>query len=108
MSAIINFKMNIELFNQLTAEQAFKGKKGTYVNLTMSVEDESRYGDNCGIFLSQTKEEREAKTERLYFGNGRVAWVAPEGIVVAEKESSDEVSSVAAPALAGDTDDLPF
>lgn len=48
---------------------------GKYLNLTVSVEDETnQYGQNVSAYLQQTKEEREAKANRQYLGNGRVFW----------------------------------
>jgi mannose-1-phosphate guanylyltransferase len=40
----------------------------------MSVNDETRYGNNTGIYVSQTQEEREAKKKKTYLGNGKVVW----------------------------------
>lgn len=46
--------------------------KGKYVNITAFVNDEvDQYGNNVAIIVSQTKEEREVKTPRVYLGNGK-------------------------------------
>ena len=72
MSALINFSLNVA---KLPKEKFIAGKDGAvYVNLTMSVNDETRYGNNTGIYVSQTQEEREAKKKKTYLGNGRVVW----------------------------------
>jgi hypothetical protein len=72
MGAIINFSVNLD---KLDKSRIIKGKSGNYLNLTLSVNDEvSQYGDNASIFISQTKEERDAKAQRTYVGNGKVAW----------------------------------
>ena len=56
MSALINFSLNVA---KLPKEKFIAGKDGAvYVNLTMSVNDETRYGNNTGIYVSQTQEER--------------------------------------------------
>lgn len=50
-----------------------KGEKG--VSLTISINDESNeWGQNISAFVSQSKEEREAKKKKFYTGNGRVFW----------------------------------
>ena len=49
---------------------------------------------------SQTKEEREAKVAKTYLGNGKVVWMSPDGVTVAERDDQP----VAEPA----SDDLPF
>jgi hypothetical protein len=51
------------------------GKKGTYANLTISVNDQDdAYGNNVSIWEGQTQEEREAKADRNFLGNGKVVW----------------------------------
>ena len=83
MSAIINYSLRVD---KLPKEKFIAGKDGAvYVNLTMSVNDETRYGNNASIYISQTKEENEAKKQRTYLGNGKVVWNNG-SIVNAEKE----------------------
>ena len=60
---------------KLPKEKFVAGKDGAvYVNLTMAVNEETRYGNNTSIFVNQTKEEREAKKQKQYVGNGKVVW----------------------------------
>jgi len=49
------------------------GKNGKhYVNIGVWINDEAdQYGNNAGITLSQSKEDREAKVKRTYIGNLR-------------------------------------
>ena len=83
MSAIINYSLRVD---KLPKEKFIAGKDGAvYVNLTMSVNDETRYGNNASIYISQTKEENEAKKQRTYLGNGKVVWNNG-SIVNAEKQ----------------------
>jgi mannose-1-phosphate guanylyltransferase len=100
MSALINFSLNVA---KLPKEKFIAGKDGAvYVNLTMSVNDETRYGNNTGIYVSQTQEEREAKKQKTYLGNGKVVW--NNGTIVnAEKEVQEAVQEQPAEA-----DGLPF
>ena len=88
MSALINFSLNVA---KLPKEKFIAGKDGAvYVNLTMSVNDETRYGNNTGIYVSQTQEEREAKKQKTYLGNGKV--VLNNGTIVnATKEVQEAV-----------------
>ena len=59
MSAIINASIRVD---KLPKEKFIKGKDGAvYYNLTISLNDDTRYGNNVAIMDSQTKEEREAK-----------------------------------------------
>ena len=58
MSAIINASIRVD---KLPREKFVKGKDGAvYYNLTVSINDETRFGNNVAIMDSQTKEEREA------------------------------------------------
>jgi hypothetical protein len=83
MSALINFSLNVA---KLPKEKFIAGKDGNvYVNLTMSVNDETRYGNNTAIYVSQTQEEREAKKQKTYLANGKVVWNNG-SIVNAEKQ----------------------
>lgn len=100
MSAIINASIRVD---KLPKEKFVKGKDGAvYYNFTISVNDETRYGNNVAVMDSQTKEEREAKVAKTYLGNGKVVWMSPDGVTVAERD--DQPQAVAEPA----SDDLPF
>ena len=70
MSSIINLKIDV---TKLTKDKLFEGKKGTYANLTVAEnkDGESEYGDTHHIYEAQSKEEREAGTDRVYVGNGK-------------------------------------
>ena len=83
MSALINFSLNVA---KLPKEKFIAGKDGNvYVNLTMAVNDETRYGNNTSVYVNQTKEEREAKKQKTFIGNGKVVWNNG-NIVNAERE----------------------
>ena len=70
MGKIINIKVDV---TKLDKSKFFKGKKGTYANLTVAenMDGESEYGDTHYVFESQSKEERDAKTPKNYLGNGK-------------------------------------
>ncbi len=101
MRALVNFSLRVD---KLPKEKFIAGKDGAvYVNLTMSVNDETRYGNNTGIYVSQTQEEREAKKQKTYLGNGKVVW--NNGTIVnAEKEVQEAVQEHPKEEVA----DLPF
>jgi hypothetical protein len=51
------------------------GKKGKYIPIAITVNDEEDQFGNFGpIIVDQTKEEREAKVPKTYLGNVRVVW----------------------------------
>ena len=98
MSAIINFNLNVA---KLPKEKFVAGKDGAvYINLTMAVNEETRYGNNTSIYVNQTKEEREAKKQKQYVGNGKVVW-NDGNITNAERQESVQET-------VAETSDLPF
>ena len=100
MSAIVNFSINVE---DIDKSKLIKGKKGSYLNLTMSINHETKFGNNASVSISQSKEEREAKEAKTYLGNGKVVWMSDAGVSVAEREQELSTSTSAA-----SQDDLPF
>ncbi len=100
MSTLINASIRVD---KLPKEKFIKGKDGAvYYNLTIAVNDETRYGNNVGIMDSQTKEEREAKKTKLYLGNGKVVWTDG-NVTLAEREEQTTTNQVKE-----ETADLPF
>jgi len=97
MSTLINASIRVD---KLPKEKFVKGKDGAvYYNLTISLGDETRFGNNVALMDSQTKEERDAKKPKNYLGNGKVVWT--DGTVtLAEKEEEKIPETV--------TEDLPF
>lgn len=95
MSAIVNFSLDL---TKLPKEKMIKGKKGTYINLSLSVNDETNdFGQNASVFISQTKEEKDQK--KNYVGNGKVVWT--DGTCVKATANDAVVEEVA-------SSDLPF
>jgi hypothetical protein len=76
--------------------------EGKWLNITISVNNETKYGNNCGVYESLTKEEREAKDKRNYLGNGKVVWTEDGVITLAEKEEKKEEK------VEAEQKDLPF
>lgn len=97
MAVVINFSNNVEKFPK---DKYIKGKKGVYQNLTVVLNDEvDQFGFNAKIFVSQTTEERKAKTPKIYVGNGKVVWT--DGKVNTAKQEVVQASE-------DDLTDLPF
>lgn len=72
MAQLISLSIDV---TKIKKERLYKGEKGTYLKLTVSLNDEADYyGNSVGCYEEQTKEEREAKTQRNYLGNGKVIW----------------------------------
>ena len=100
MSALINFSLDVAALPKEKFVSAKNGK--VFINITMSVNDETRYGNNTGIYVSQTQEEREAKKQKSYLGNGRVVWNSGTITNATKEEQQEPVTQVA------EADGLPF
>mgnify|MGYP001292506805 FL=1 len=110
MGAIINASINVA---KLPKEKFIAGKDGAvWYNLTISINDETRYGNNVSITDARTKEERESEKQNLYLGNGKVVWIKDaQGtsgtILLAEREEKAEDARAAVSSELNDSD-LPF
>lgn len=79
MGATINFSLDL---SKIDKTRIVQGKKGTYYNVTVFVNDqEDQYGNNVAVATGLTKEEREAGAKTQYLGNGRV--ISTDGNIVA-------------------------
>jgi hypothetical protein len=100
MSTLINGSIRVD---KLPKEKFIKGKDGAvYYNFTVSVQDETRYGNNVAFMDSQTKEERDAKMPKNYLGNGKVVWTDGTVTLAEREEKQLEV------AVDEQSGDLPF
>ena len=103
MASII--KANINL-NNIPKDKIYHGKKGKYLPITITINDElGNYGDNGPIIVEQSKEEREAKTDKVYLGNVKVVWSNGDNVAAAPRTDQPQQ---AAPAKQEVEDDLPF
>ena len=99
MSAIINASIDL---SKVDKSRIFEKDGRKWLNLSISVNDDTMYGNNVGISISQSKEEREAKTQKTFIGNGKVVWNSGT-IVNAVKEEQAPVNQ-----SEKDDDLLPF
>jgi hypothetical protein len=89
MAGLIAMSLDV---SKLPKEKFIKGKKGVYYNFTVSISDETKYGNNVTMYDAQSQEERKAGKPRQYIGNGKVFWNNG-SIVNAEREAqATEVS----------------
>jgi hypothetical protein len=102
MAGLLNISINVA---DLPKEKFVQGKKGTYYNFTVSVNDDTnQFGQNVSVYDSQTKEEREAKKQKKYIGNGKVVWTDGQMTVVQKTEDVGDVE----PKQVESSDGLPF
>ena len=72
MAGIIKTSINL---NAIHKDKIIIGKKGKYLPIAITVNDEpDQFGNQGPVIVDQTKEEREAKTAKTYLGNCKVVW----------------------------------
>ena len=72
MASII--KASIDL-NKIPKDKIYIGKKGKYLPITITINDEvDQFGNQGPVVVEQSKEEREAKSPKKYLGNVKVVW----------------------------------
>ena len=92
------------LETMLKALNAKLGKESEGVKLTISLSDQTNnYGQNVSVYVSQTKEQREADTPKFYVGNGKTFWSKGETPVPQREEQQ-----APQPVASADDDDLQF
>ena len=102
MASIIKTSINL---NNIPKDKIFVGKKGKYLPITITLNDElDQFGNPGPVVVEQTKEERDAKAAKTYLGNVKVVWTNGDNVDVAPRDNQ----SAPAPAPAAAEPDLPF
>lgn len=71
MSTMIAGYVTLEKLKEIV--KVCESKNETGFKFTASISDTSnQYGQNVSFFAEQTKEQRDAKVNKYYFGNGKV------------------------------------
>ena len=102
MASIIKASINL---NDIPKEKIYVGKKGKYLPITITLNDElDQFGNQGPVVVEQTKEERDAKAPKTYLGNVKVLWTNGTNV-----EPAPRTDAPPAPApAAAPADDLPF
>jgi len=102
MASIIKTSINL---SEIPKDKIFVGKKGKYLPITITLNDEiDQFGNQGPVVVEQTKEERESKQAKTYLGNARVIWSNGQNV---EPAPRDNQPAAAAPASVK-PEDLPF
>jgi hypothetical protein len=102
MASIIKTSINL---NVIPKDKIFNGKKGKYLPITITLNDEpDQFGNQGPVVVEQTKDERDAKAPKTYLGNVKVVWTNGQNVDTAPR---DDNQSAPAPAQAP-AEDLPF
>jgi len=102
MASIIKASINL---NEIPKDKIIIGKKGKYLPITITLNDEvDQFGNQGPVIVDQTKEERETKVAKTYLGNVKVVWTNGDNVNAAPRtDQPQQAAPVAQPA-----DDLPF
>ena len=103
MASIIKTSINL---SEIPKDKIFVGKKGKYLPITITLNDElDQFGNQGPVVVEQTKEERESKQAKTYLGNVKVVWTNGDNVATAPRDNQPQK---AAPAPAAAKEDLPF
>ena len=98
MAGLVNVSLDLSKIDKT------KVKDGKYLNAIVAIgDDTNQYGQNASMYISQSKEEREAKEAKTYIGNGKVVW--NDGNIV-NAERVEQVTNAEQNPQRNDIDDL--
>ena len=102
MASIIKTSINL---NEIPKDKIYVGKKGKYLPITITLNNElDQFGNQGPVVVEQTKEERDAKTPKTYLGNVKVDCTDGNNVNTAPRDNN----SAPATAPAAANEDLPF
>ena len=102
MASIIKTSINL---NDIPKDKIYVGKKGKYLPITITLNNEpDQFGNQGPVVVEQTKEERDAKAPKTYLGNVKVVWTDGNNVDKAPYDSSQPT----VPASPQVEEDLPF
>ena len=104
MASIIKGSINL---NVIPKDKIINGKKGKYLPVTITINDEvDQFGNQGPCVVEQSKEEREAKAPKVYLGNVKVVWTNGQNVEAAPR--TDQPGGAMPPPPPTVADDLPF
>lgn len=107
MASIIKASINL---NNIPKDKIISGKKGKYLPITITINDEvDQFGNQGPLLVEQSKEEREAKMPKVYLGNVKVVWTNGQNVDAAPRMDQGGGAPPPPPQRqAAPMDDLPF
>ena len=101
MALILAASINL---NEIPKDKIIIGKKGKYLPISITLNDElDQLGNQGTVIVSQSTEERAAKQAKTYLGNVKLVWTNGE-----VKKFDNPQQQSAPPVQAAVEDDLPF
>ena len=102
MAIILKTSINL---SEIPKDKIIDGKKGKYLPLTITINNEpDQFGNNGPVVVEQSMEERQAKAQKTYLGNVKVVWTDGQPATVAPRDGQSAPQQQAPVA----NDDLPF
>tara|TARA_R110002073_G_scaffold28936_1_gene91454 strand:- start:1097 stop:1417 length:321 start_codon:yes stop_codon:yes gene_type:complete len=106
MASIIKGSINL---NVIPKDKIINGKKGKYLPVTITINDEvDQFGNQGPFVVEQSKEEREAKVPKVYLGNVKVVWTNGQNVEAAPRTDQPGGAMPPPPPPPTVADDLPF
>ena len=103
MASILKTSINL---SEIPKDKIINGKKGKYLPITITLNDElDQFGNQGPVCVDQTKEERDAKAAKTYLGNVKVVWTNGENVDAAPR---DAATAPPPPQPQAVEEDLPF
>ena len=103
MASIIKASLNLDA---IPKDKIFVGKKGKYLPITITINDElDQFGNQGPVVVEQSKEEREAKVAKTYLGNVKIVWTNGTNVDTAPRDGEQAPTQAQ---TAPQADDLPF
>ena len=104
MASILKTSINL---NAIPKDKIINGKKGKYIPITITVNDDlDQFGNQGPVCVDQTKEERDAKEAKTYLGNVKVVWTNGEYVEPAPRDAAPTTPKQAP--IPDEVEDLPF
>ena len=95
MAEILSGSINLNLIKKENIKEVTlkDGSTAKFLNINITINNEvDQYGNVAGLTISQTQEERQAKTKKVYLGNLKRVWSdTPPALEVNKIETSDDL-----------------
>ena len=93
MAEILSGSINLNLIKKENIKEVTlkDGSTAKFLNINITINNElDQYGNVAGLTISQTQEERQAKTKKVYLGNLKRVWSdAPAPTLETSKQEED-------------------
>ena len=100
MAIILNTSINL---SDIPKDKIIDGKKGKYLPLTITINNEpDQFGNNGPVTVAQSQEERTSKAQKTYLGNVKVVWTDGQVPSPTPRDNQPQQQTQVA------NDDLPF